>query len=187
MSVYAKLAKARAEFHALELKKSGHNKFAGYKYFELADFVQPGLKCLAGAGLVPAVTFGADEAVMTLHEIEGDGRIEFRSPMSTAALKGCHEVQNLGAVQTYLRRYLWIMALEIIEHDAVDSSEQVAPERITESQIADLAALMDEVQADGPKFMRWLKTQWKVSGLEELTTAAYPHVVKALESKRGAA
>jgi hypothetical protein len=42
--------------------------------------------------------------------------------MSTAALKGCHEVQNLGAVQTYLRRYLWVAALEIVEHDALDAT-----------------------------------------------------------------
>jgi len=47
------------------------------------------------------------------------------SPMSTAALKGCHAVQNLGAVQTYLRRYLWVTALEIVEHDAIDSSKPV--------------------------------------------------------------
>jgi len=42
--------------------------------------------------------------------------------MSTAALKGCHEVQNLGAVQTYIRRYLWVAALEIVESDVVDAS-----------------------------------------------------------------
>jgi hypothetical protein len=48
--------------------------------------------------------------------------IEFKCPMSSAALKGCHEVQNLGAVQTYLRRYLWTNAFEIVEHDAIDSS-----------------------------------------------------------------
>jgi hypothetical protein len=41
--------------------------------------------------------------------------------MSSAQLKGCHEVQNLGAVQTYLRRYLWTMAFEICEHDSLDA------------------------------------------------------------------
>ena len=187
MTIYKKLSEARAAFHKLELKKSGHNKFAGYRYFELADFVQPGMQCLADAGLVPVVSFTDAEAVMTVHEIDGEASIAFRSPMSTAALKGCHEVQNLGAVQTYLRRYLWIAALEIIEHDAVDGSQQVEPERISESQITDLEALMDEVQVDGVKFMRWLKTQFKVGDLSELTVGAYPHVVEALERKRKAA
>jgi hypothetical protein len=42
--------------------------------------------------------------------------------MSRAELKGCHEVQNLGAVQTYLRRYLWTTAFEVVEHDALDAT-----------------------------------------------------------------
>jgi len=42
--------------------------------------------------------------------------------MSSAALKGCHEVQNLGAVLSYLRRYLWQTAFEIVEHDALDAT-----------------------------------------------------------------
>jgi len=54
--------------------------------------------------------------------MEDNSKIEITSPMSSAALKGCHEVQNLGAVQTYIRRYLWVTAMEIVEHDAIDSS-----------------------------------------------------------------
>jgi hypothetical protein len=49
-------------------------------------------------------------------------------------------VQNLGAVQTYIRRYLWVAALEIVEHDALDSSKPVEDKKviITPSQgIAD--------------------------------------------------
>ena len=75
MSIYAKLAQARAEFHKRELKKSGKNTFAGYSYFELADFVRPGMDCLRDAGLVPVISFDAAEATMTLHEIEGEGSI----------------------------------------------------------------------------------------------------------------
>jgi hypothetical protein len=44
------------------------------------------------------------------------------SPMGSASLKGCHEVQNIGAVETYQRRYLWVAALEIVEHDALDAT-----------------------------------------------------------------
>ena len=59
---------------------------------------------------------------MTLTDLEDGSQFVITSPMSTAKLKACHEVQNLGAVQTYLRRYLWVVALEIVEHDAIDSS-----------------------------------------------------------------
>jgi hypothetical protein len=49
------------------------------------------------------------------------------SPMGSAALKGCHEVQNIGAVETYQRRYLWVAALEIVEHDALDATTGKEP------------------------------------------------------------
>ena len=39
-NIYSKMQKARCEFQEKPLKKSGHNKFAGYRYFELGDFLQ---------------------------------------------------------------------------------------------------------------------------------------------------
>jgi len=53
--------------------------------------------------------------------------IHINSPMSSAALKGCHEVQNLGAVQTYLRRYLWVTAMEIAPFKPVPKSDVIVP------------------------------------------------------------
>lgn len=127
MSVYTKLNEARTAFHQLKLTKTGLNKFAGYKYFELADFLIPALVVMREQGLCAYISFGTDLATMTIVDVSTSGgnpeTIVITSPMSSAALKGCHEVQNLGAVQTYLRRYLWVAALEIVEHDALDSSE----------------------------------------------------------------
>jgi hypothetical protein len=123
MPVLRKLNEARAKFHASEIKKTGHNKFAGYNYFELADFVVPALTIFNECQLCAVVSFEASHARMTITDLEDGSECVITSPMSSAALKGCHEVQNLGAVQTYLRRYLWVAALEIVEHDAIDSSE----------------------------------------------------------------
>jgi hypothetical protein len=131
MNVYQKLNAARAKFHGIELKKSGHNKFAGYKYFELGDFIIPALDIFKQLDLTSIISFGKDEASMTIVDNEKpEDRIVITSPMSSAALKGCHEVQNLGAVQTYLRRYLWVAALEIVEHDALDSSEPTKEKKV---------------------------------------------------------
>jgi hypothetical protein len=122
MNVYQKLNAARAKFHSIELKKSGHNKFAGYKYFELGDFIIPALEIFKEFGLTGIISFGKETADLRIVNNEKPEEvIVIESPMSSAALKGCHEVQNLGAVQTYLRRYLWVAALEIVEHDALDS------------------------------------------------------------------
>lgn len=128
-NIYQKLAEARASFHAKPLKKSGHNKFAGYYYFELGDFVVQAMDSLKDAGLVSFISYNKDEATLTLKEFDGGGVIEIKSPMSSAALKGCHEVQNLGAVTTYIRRYLWVALMEIVENDAVDSQEPINPDQ----------------------------------------------------------
>jgi hypothetical protein len=123
MNVYTKLNHARERFHSRQLKKSGHNKFANYYYFELGDFVIPALEIFKDVGLTSVISFTKDYADMRIVNTDKPEEvITITSPMSTAALKGCHEVQNLGAVQTYLRRYLWVAALEIVEHDALDAT-----------------------------------------------------------------
>ena len=122
MTVLAKLNEARKIFHAQQIKKTGHNSFSDYDYFELGDFLIPALQIFEQLKLSGVVSFGVELATMTLTDLEDGTQFAITSPMSTAKLKACHEVQNLGAVQTYLRRYLWVTALEIVEHDAIDSS-----------------------------------------------------------------
>ena len=122
MSVHKKLMAARLELQGRKLNKSGHNKFAGYKYFELGDFLPSIQEIFAQQGLCGVVSFLPDVAVLTITDMDDGTYIHINSPMSSAALKGCHEVQNLGAVQTYLRRYLWVTAMEIVEHDALDAT-----------------------------------------------------------------
>ena len=143
MSVHKKIMQARISLQNSKLTKSGNNKFAGYKYFELGDFLPAAQRIFAELELCGIVSFGDEEATLTITDTEDNSQIVITSPMSTAALKGCHAVQNLGAVQTYIRRYLWVAALEIVEHDAIDMTtgkaepEQEKPavniERIVES------------------------------------------------------
>lgn len=141
MNVYQRLNAARQEFHSLKLEKTGHNKFAGYYYFELGDFLIPALSVFAKHGLCGTVSFAQDDAALTIRNVEKpDEFIVISSPMGSAALKGCHEVQNIGAVETYQRRYLWVAALEIVEHDALDSSEPLRPEKDIRANPAALVA-----------------------------------------------
>lgn len=126
MKVYKKLQQARLKLQSAPLKKSGKNRFAGYEYFELADFLPTIQTIFQEVGLCGTVSFGTEIASLTIVDVdaaEADNPkfISFSSPMSTAELKGCHAIQNLGAVQTYLRRYLWVAAMEIVEHDALDA------------------------------------------------------------------
>ena len=127
MNVYKKLQQARLKLQQAPLKKSGKNKFAGYEYFELADFLPTIQTIFAEVGLCGTVSFGTEIASLTIVDVDAtdfttQNYVVFSSPMSTAELKGCHAIQNLGAVQTYLRRYLWVTAMEIVEHDALDAT-----------------------------------------------------------------
>lgn len=122
MKVYKKLVEARLKLQGMELSKSGHNKFAGYRYFELGDFLPAIQTIFKEVGLVDAISFTQDLATMVIYDIDDGSSITFTSPMGSAQLKGCHEVQNIGAVETYQRRYLYVTALAIVEHDALDAT-----------------------------------------------------------------
>ena len=122
MSVYKKLQQARMLLQGTKLTKSGKNKFAGYEYFELGDFLPAIQKICYEIGLCGIVSFNHEMAYLQINDVEDGTSIMFTSPMSSAALKGCHDVQNLGAVQSYLRRYLWTNAFEIVEHDVLDAT-----------------------------------------------------------------
>lgn len=123
MTIYKKLQEARIMLQNTKLTKSGKNKFAGYEYFELGDFLPVIQNICQKVGLCGVVSFTNETAYLTIHDVEDSAQfVTFTSPMSSAQLKGCHDVQNLGAVQTYLRRYLWTNAFEIVEHDALDAT-----------------------------------------------------------------
>lgn len=119
--VFARLIAARAEFQTMPIKKSGHNKFAGYNYFELGDFLPAIQQVFNKWGLVDVISFTEAEATMTIYDVIDGSSVTFTSPMADAQLKGCHPIQNLGAVETYQRRYLYVTALAIVEHDALES------------------------------------------------------------------
>ena len=58
--------------------------------------------------------------------------------MSSASLKGCHEVQNLGAVETYIKRYLYQNCFEIVESDVLDETMNPAEKTGGNSEVDNL-------------------------------------------------
>lgn len=122
MSVHKKLMQARVKLQGTEMKKSGLNKFAGYSYFELGDFIPHIQNIFNTVGLCGVVSFDATHATLCITDTEDGSQIVVTSPMAEANLKGAHPIQNLGAVLSYQRRYLWMTAMEIVEHDILDAS-----------------------------------------------------------------
>ena len=125
--VHKKLMAARIRLQGTKLQKSGLNKFAGYKYFELGDFLPEIQNIFNDLGLCGVVSYDVAYATLAITDTDDGTVIVIASPMAGAELKGAHPIQNLGAVQTYQRRYLWMTAMEIVEHDAIDSSKTEEP------------------------------------------------------------
>ena len=149
--VHKKLMNARMALQSMQLKKSGHNKFAGYQYFELGDFLPQINEIFHSQGLCGVISYTKDYADLTITDVDDGTCIVVTSPMVEANLKGAHAIQNLGAVETYQRRYLWMTAMEIVEHDALDSSAPIKEVIITPTQGA-----MESLPEDEQNYLREL-------------------------------
>ena len=128
--VHKKLMAARMSLQEATLKKSGHNKFAGYNYFELGDFIPTITEIFYNIGLCGVVSYDSEIASLTITDTDDGTSLVITSPMAEANRKGCHPIQNLGAVETYQRRYLWMTAMEIVENDVIDASPQKEPAKV---------------------------------------------------------
>ena len=182
MTVHQKLMQARVMLQSTEMKKSGLNKFAGYSYFELSDFIPEIQKIFYEIGLCGVVSFNIEYATLCITDVDDGTVIVVTSPMAEANLKGAHPIQNLGAVLSYQRRYLWMAALEIVEHDIIDSSPRVEekPEPKPEPKVKSAPRKMEGkdkswkliLDADaGYPMDEWIKLVFDISikGLEQVT------------------
>ena len=122
-NVYARLQQARVALQQSNLKKSGKNGYSGFSYFELKDFIPTVNEIFLDFGL--SSNFSIVENTANLFIINTDNpdeNILFTSPIEKATLKGCTPIQEIGAVHTYMKRYLYLNALEIVEDDFLDKN-----------------------------------------------------------------
>ena len=123
MTVYKKLQAARHELVNSGIKKTGHNSYGGWKYYELGDFIPAIHKIFDATGLCGVVTFG-ETATLTVYDSEDGTSVQFSTPIVYAENNKGQAIQVLGSTHTYLRRYLWLLAMEIVEADTVDAEKQ---------------------------------------------------------------
>ena len=126
MKVFKKLQQARVTLLDANLKKSGKNKFAGFEYFELGDFMPTINKIFLDIGLCGVVHFTNDYAILTIYDADSETgeHIEFRSPLVLAENAKGQLIQSMGSTHTYFRRYLFLLAMDIVEADTVDALPQ---------------------------------------------------------------
>ena len=163
MNIYEKLQSCKSELQGMNLPKTGKNKFAGYDYWELSDFLPTVISLFKNNGICSICSFTSDVATLTLINIEKpEETIVVTSPMAAADLKGCHAIQNMGAVETYQRRYLYMAALDISEPDALDATQNApkpqnkAPESSKYIDKVDQATLQAEILHVGGSVGTWI-------------------------------
>ena len=133
MNIYQKIQAVKKELSERALKKSGENKFSGFKYYELGDFLPSIIELCAKYGLFTQITFTEDKGILNIvdcnAEVVQEGTpseyriVQYESPLKELELKGANAIQALGGAETYLRRYLYMNAFDIVEADMFDSAE----------------------------------------------------------------
>lgn len=130
-NLYEKIQLCKLKLSEANLKKSGSNKFAGFNYFELKDFLPEIVKICNELKLFTQITFSEETATLTIIDSEKpEDSVSYTSPMRNLELKGCNAVQALGGVETYQRRYLYMAAFDIVEDDVFDATT-AAPQKTT--------------------------------------------------------
>ena len=130
LNVYQKLIKAREMFLNSDIQKSGKNMHLSFKYFELDDIVPAATRIFNEIGLISVVNFTDHTAVLTIIDTDKpEDNIDFASPfnqispiISKEGRAATNEMQALGSSITYMRRYLYMMALDICESDGIEAN-----------------------------------------------------------------
>ena len=192
-NVYRRLATARALLQKKSLKKSGKNAYAGFSYFELSDFIPAVNEIFANIGLCSHFRIAADEngvqiAILDIINADKpDEVIRFESCTADAQMKGASAIQQLGSVHTYMRRYLWLEAMEITECDAMDAVDQktqvdTTPKKekmISEAQMQKIGELFEGKDNRLVAMMN----AYKINDLSELTAAQANAVIKRMSKE----
>lgn len=127
-NVYQKLIEAREKFLASEVNRSGKNMNLEFQYFELKDIVPPITHIFKELGLVGIMKFTDTVATLTIVNTEDDEEsIEFTAPfnqiqpiISNAGKQVTNDMQALGSSITYMRRYLYLIAMDICVNDEIE-------------------------------------------------------------------
>ena len=158
INVYQKLLKARTMFLASNTQKSGKNMQLAFKYFELDDIVPIATAIFDEIGLISLVSFEGEKAVMSILNTDNpEETVSFSAPfvtlepiVSNTGKKATNEMQALGSSITYMRRYLYMIALDICEPDEIDSGLKNTPTPLATGGIPTVKTPITNPTTPGP-------------------------------------
>ena len=146
MSILKKISEARVRLQDTKINKSGENKFAKFKYYELADFLPTLNKINLELGICTRFEIKENNAYLTVFDIDKqEDNITFTIPYVSSELKGATKIQELGATITYLRRYLFLVAFEITDGEVVDAQPLQEQPKTQDKKSFDRKALENRI------------------------------------------
>lgn len=111
----------------MKLPKSGENKFANFKYYELEDILPAIFKECYNQELFLEFSFSLEEAQLKVRNWNEPGESVITSvpmPEIVPLNRGMNIMQSEGSYITYLKRYLLTNLFLIMEKDVVDAIPQ---------------------------------------------------------------
>ncbi len=186
MNIYEKLQMCRVELQQSTIKKSGTNKFANFNYFELSDFLPTINELMKKHKLSSVFNLNENNADLTIINTEKpEEQITFSCYSEIAEMTKIINVQKIGATVTYLRRYLYMNAFEIVEHDVLNSvsgHEEVKPQepKATKKQVIEITDLADF------ETTKSILKAYKVDSLDKLNKKQAESIIKRLKERQNA-
>ncbi len=177
------LQEVRYEMSTADIKKSGYNPYAKSNYFELKDFLSLATKLFYERKICPQFWIDIDSSGVEyahLNITNGTQTLPFKLPTAEAN-NSSNPIQNQGSKVTYMRRYLYMMALDLVENDVVDAAEpsdKPAKEpKATEKQLELIRDLYDEENIG--KMLEY----YHISSLDEMTLKDASTAINRKKSK----
>lgn len=166
-SVMKKLQQARLKWLEEPRKKSKYNNFQKYNYFVLKDILPPVNKIFNELKLYSHYNLYKDHAALVISDIETGDTLKFKIPVQHIENP---TMQQIGAINTYSKRYLYMNALEIEEEeDGIDSTDQEEEEEQPKQGLTKEELIKNISEALGEKKLAtWLKTS-KKEKIEDFT------------------
>ncbi len=126
MNLLEKIMAARLEFLNSNPTKSGYNRFQNFKYFELVDIVPVATNVCCKLGIYTHINITEGRAEMIVINTENvNEKVTYQIDAPAVMQdKFNNMLQDVGRSETYLRRYLYMLFLDITENDTVDAADQ---------------------------------------------------------------
>lgn len=128
--IYKKIQRGKRIFLEAGIKPTGRNTFQKYNYLEMKDIEPTILDVCEELQLSTRFVFSATSANLIIRDEEDSREVYYSLPLPEVKVDDARKaMQEIGSIQTYAMRYLYIQAFEIVVTDTIDkgnSTQKVA-------------------------------------------------------------